>query len=284
MSTVKAALLSDRVADVLANARQPLTLVQISEKVGGEDVGAAVKELIQRRRVFAASVVRNRKRYWGKDEEQLAQQALRELLGAAPRSAKQLVADLAKKVRTGASETWRKDQVAKLRKSDGIHEHPKGGKAKAATLALSPPVADTYVTEGLLEPLRGLLGKLKRAGVAEGEVLAAVAKRLGIETRAIPEAKPATDDEVKRLIFEGMEAVNPRAGQMAPVSLPELREWMPQGCRGRETFDRVILALVSEERVSLQSHDYAPDLSERERRKLVQDGKGNYFVIITKRA
>ena len=67
-------------------------------------------------------------------------------------------------------------------------------------------------------------------------------------------------------------------GSPVAVSLLRRESGLP-----KDAFDRACLELAGEGRVYMAPHDHALRLPESQRRELVTDGKGNYFVSFSLR-
>jgi hypothetical protein len=72
-------------------------------------------------------------------------------------------------------------------------------------------------------------------------------------------------------------------GKPGGLSLTEV--WASLGAqkKAKADFDRAVLSLYKDGRVYLDRHDHPLRLSDAERRDLVFDGSGNYYVGITLR-
>jgi hypothetical protein len=73
-------------------------------------------------------------------------------------------------------------------------------------------------------------------------------------------------------------------GKPGGVSLIEVRAALKAGGKAKAEFDQVVLSLYKSRLVYLDRHDHPLRLSDADRRELVFDGDGNYYVGITLRS
>jgi len=111
---------------------------------------------------------------------------------------------------------------------------------------------------------------------------AAVATTPSAPKAASPAVSPAPsgphDSGLAQAIFDRITHVDPGAAQGALVSLRDLRRSMEFQNPSKEQFDRAVLALADQGRVFLHEHDYPDSLAPDERRALVIDEKGRYYI------
>jgi hypothetical protein len=72
-------------------------------------------------------------------------------------------------------------------------------------------------------------------------------------------------------------------GRPGGLSLIEVRASLGARGKAKAEFDQAVLSLYKNHRVYLDRHDHPLRLSDAERRDLVFDGAGNYYVGITLR-
>ena len=72
-------------------------------------------------------------------------------------------------------------------------------------------------------------------------------------------------------------------GRPGGLSLVEVRDSLGVKPKAKAEFDQAVMALYKNGRVYLDRHDHPLRLSDPERRDLVFDGTGNYYVGITLR-
>ena len=73
-------------------------------------------------------------------------------------------------------------------------------------------------------------------------------------------------------------------GKPGGVSLTEVRALLKAGGKKKAEFDEAVLSLYKRRLVYLDRHDHPLRLSDADRRDLVFDGTGNYYVGITLRS
>ena len=77
--------------------------------------------------------------------------------------------------------------------------------------------------------------------------------------------------------------INKLKGKPGGLSLIEVRASLGGQGKAKAAFDQAVLSLYRDGRVYLDRHDHPLRLSDAERRDLVFDGEGNYYVGITLR-
>lgn len=124
----------------------------------------------------------------------------------------------------------------------------------------------------LLELYRPMLARLReewhRLGASEEQI----ARFLGGEP---------TRPGAARLLLEELKRLEQESPPPNPVEM--LRRRPALGGLPKEEFDRAALELLAQGRVYMARHDHAMRLPEEERRQLVADGAGNFYVSITAR-
>jgi hypothetical protein len=179
-----------------------------------------------------------------------------------------------------------------------LHIWPKRGKT-SARVALTPPDPQPYLEDlkTLLKKLQADIGKLTKnfeaAGVSPERVLDAarrmLAEELGLSAQpaatsgkaSVSEREQAAD--IPRLVLERVVQLEPAAANGAPVSVLALRRALAAELSDKQAFDRLLIGLAREYRVSLHRHDAPGALSEEERQALVADEYGNFYIGISLR-
>jgi hypothetical protein len=273
---------AESVLKVLQAAGLPLTVAQLKKAYDGPTLSdkrllEVLREHERSGRAFRCSPLGKSPRFWVHDEEQRARDKLDEILADKALTNNQLVKTLGEQLATGSTKAWRERLVKKLQGEGRFHVHPVGGRHKARRLSLQPPDPRDYIPKGLLKNLAAVCKKLERAGVPPGRVLEVVSQAV------LPTAPSADGTEVEGLILKGMYDLERDADQGALVSLRELRRSMPERYRGQETFDSAVFRLAERGLIVLHKHNVPGDLTEEERRELVQDEQGNVYVGIAQR-
>ena len=101
-----------------------------------------------------------------------------------------------------------------------------------------------------------------------------------------------TREQMAEGLFDGMlsapnlehSILDKLQGKPGGLSLTEVRASLGAQGKAKAAFDQAVLALYKSRRVYLDRHDHPMRLSDAERRDLVFDGTGNYYVGITLRS
>lgn len=91
--------------------------------------------------------------------------------------------------------------------------------------------------------------------------------------------KPANLND---LVFKGMSSIERHASEGALVSLQELRSELSNHLISKQDFDNQILKMAQEGLVILARHDFPAKLTQKEKDQLIYDGKGNYYIAVSK--
>lgn len=179
-----------------------------------------------------------------------------------------------------------------------IHIWPKRGRT-SARVALSPPEVREYLSD-LKKPLTALqaaVGKLadsfRAAGVPPERVFDAarrmIAEELALTAQPaeVTNKPPANEREqaagLERIVLERLVQLEPAAANGAPVSVRALRRALAAELPDKQAFDRLLIRLAREYRVSLHRHDAPGALEPEERQALVADDYGNFYIGISLR-
>jgi hypothetical protein len=154
-------------------------------------------------------------------------------------------------------------------RSGRLFRHPKLGRREI--FGSTSPDPRPYLAPLLSDAIR----KTVKKGFREEEVRAAL-RRLVRESGDADQ--PTTEDPgqiIRRTILE----LNPRAKDGALVYIPHVR--VAVGTRlDKDAFDRMLLALLSQERVQLQAHPVPAQLTADEKQAMVPDGRGSYYMAV----
>jgi hypothetical protein len=163
--------------------------------------------------------------------------------------------------------------------------HPPVGKAKKELFGSKPPSPEKYLQD-VGTQLTKVVAQLTAANVPRDELRRALVQL--IEAAGIPFAA-GTSSRGERSAFPGsasvdlialMRRIEPRAERGALVGFRDLRRTAQLE---KEAFDRAVLELARQGRVSLHRHDYVGSLSPAERDELVVDGAGNHYIGVALR-
>lgn len=205
------------------------------------------------------------RRWWRLSPEETVPQALLEALGARAMS------------RTG----WLRAAKARLKGvparkwTQAAEELIAQGHVFCYTLRIDGRKVDACARAGcraaFLELYRPMLERLKdewrRLGATEEQIARFLSGRASGETAD--------------LVFAELKQLERESPPPNPVSALRSRTAL----RGipKEEFDRAALELLAQGRIYMARHDHAGRLTEEERRQLVADGAGNFYVSVTAR-
>lgn len=163
-----------------------------------------------------------------------------------------------------------------------LWRHPPFGKSKKELIGNRPPAPATYLHDVGVQ-LHKVVSLLREAQVPRDELRRAfvqIAEAAGIsfagttgtatDSDSASEARP-DDVDLPAL----MRRIEPGTDRGALIGTRDLRR---AARLEKSLFDRVVLELARQGRVSLHRHDYPASLSETEREELVTDGRGTYYV------
>ncbi|MFO0959162.1 MAG: hypothetical protein U0800_17320 [Isosphaeraceae bacterium] len=162
---------------------------------------------------------------------------------------------------------------------------PKG----AERFSTSPPDPVEYLGP-LLDQFRGQLKALAGrfpAGLVTADRLERAAGqallKLG-EARPVDPGPPGSAGDPALQILDAMRRADPATSSGAPITFDRLRPLLAGPLAGKAAFDEAVLRLGMQGLVSLHRHDFPAGQSEAEREQMVPDGRGGYYVTISRRA
>ena len=151
----------------------------------------------------------------------------------------------------------------------GVYAHGKQGRSRV--WGTRPAEDLDYV---LRPALLGLLAQMAARGFAEAAVRAALSRQLGGRpAHDVNRPDPAT-------LIARLRELNPQVDGGALVYLPHLRTAMRDVLPDKPGFDRLVLSMLEQRRVQLQSHPVPSQLKPEERESMIEDGRGSYYMAI----
>lgn len=167
-----------------------------------------------------------------------------------------------------------------LSHSEQVYQYPKYGKMKSR-YGLEPPEPGPYLTKAIQE-LTAVQGLLSPFEIPLEAIYDALGRELGMETeKKTPYRERAHELSASRdaepLILKGITRLQPSGQKRALVSIRELRRSVNLT---KNVFDKAVLSLALQGKVSLHHHDFPSSLSPEERDELVRDEQGTYYVGI----
>lgn len=270
--------------EAVQRAEQPLTTREVSRRISAP-LKLSEPEWAQILDGFVAdgmlhaippATAKGKGRYWHRDALEFARRQIVKTLDAKGSQTEAQLRKLAK----GLSDT----QFQQLRdaaiSAGEMCRHPAIGKVKKELFGRKPPSAEPYLREvgnQLSKLVPELLGanftqdELRRTLVqlieAAGIRFAAAEATRGLAASTAPDGSPD--------LLALMRRIEPGADRGALVVSRDLR----RAARiDKESFDRAVLALARQGKLSLHRHDFASSLTPTERDELVTDGQGTYYV------
>ena len=133
-------------------------------------------------------------------------------------------------------------------------------------------------TDFLSTEIRRLFEKGEKLGFGGEAILQAIQGYLKpLPSRKQPLLSP---EETERVIFSAMRNLKPAAAEGALVYIPDLRKSLSESFPEKESFDQAVLDLARLEKVQLQSHSLPAELTEEQRRAMIDNQRGSYFMAI----
>ncbi|MCK6548869.1 hypothetical protein L6R52_23695 [Myxococcota bacterium] len=164
-----------------------------------------------------------------------------------------------------------------------IFEHPAARARAGVRFARVPADASNYLAP-IEKVLATVAKKLTRAGVDRAALIRALAAGLPEPARADapPPSSPAAPDNrrsdaasERRAFFDAVSSVRPDARLHVLVSIAQVRARLAWS---KEPFDRLVLTLAREGRITLHEHDHPSGLAPEERATLVADDAGRHYI------
>lgn len=219
-------------------------------------------------------------RYWDRDHKAHARLVIEQTLTGKPRTKSDVERTVQKNLED-CSEDVREEVLNDLI-AKGVVEHmPKvWGKGKYLVV---PPVEPDSFLPAQIEELPKRLEKNREAieslGVTPEEVLKAAQKKIagflsesGAEEPGAPQQSERDETILQRIVE--LETAPRDDGY---VSLPELRQSLDFHFTTKESFDRAVVSLAQQGKISLQRVEDGESLSEEERQVLVADESGDLY-------
>jgi len=189
---------------------------------------------------------------------------LLETLGEKPQS----LSDLRKRVPASAHATL-SATLGELRRDGKLFLRPPLHHQRSARHSTRAPDPLEY----LRRPVEAELKKLQKKGFSREALLEALVRFAGGPAASAPEAEPADR------VLEALVQLNPKVREGDLVFLPHLRHTLSDEM-DRASFDRAVLALLTQGRIQLQAHPVPGQLEAAEREAMIPDGRGSCFMAI----
>jgi hypothetical protein len=228
---------------------------------------------------FPPATARGRPQYWHKSPQEFARLAL---LRSADAQGPQTRAKLRKSAR-GLNNAQFDEIVNALVSQRALFRHPPIGRSKTELLGARPPSPAVYL-QGVAAQLQKVVDQLTAAQVPRDQLRRALVELIElVESAGVPlegaspprgvVPPPAPPRPVDLLaLMRRLEAGAERGALIGARALRQVANLE------KSQFDRLVLELAQDGRLSLHRHDFASSLSPAERDELVTDGQGTYFV------
>jgi len=263
----------------LAQSPAPLTARQLRDRLTGPyklplpAIEQTLKEQVTAGKVFLypGTGSGGKARYWTFGVEQLARESILKLLGQRSLPVSEVVRRLRRSLR-GMDEGAQRQLISDLARKGELHEWPPVLGSRTSRYSVLPPEPGFY--------LRDAIDKIARKlGLTPASLTASLRHLTPEVDPDVPTGNPDLNDK----LLERMVQVKLAAAQGAPLPLRELWRSLRSEGWDKSTFDRIVLDLAANYRVTLLKHDFPGMLSPGERTELVVDPQGNHFVGIALR-
>ena len=267
--------------EVVKGAERPVTAKELvrrlpiplkfTEPEWGEILDRYVSE--NKLHAIPPATAKGKRRYWGRDALEFGRvEFLNALDAKGPQTETQLRRAL--KLFSDAQFQQIKDRAIGARE---IWRYPAIGKVKKELFGRNPPSPEPYLHD-LGQQLAKIVPELLAADFAQDELrrtLVQLIESAGVQLTGQRAADGAPPPAVPVDLIALMRRIEPGADRGALVVSRDLRR---AARLEKQAFDRIVLELAREGRLSLHRHDFAASLSQAERDDLVTDGIGTYYV------
>jgi hypothetical protein len=266
------------VTKALEGAAEPLTVKQLRDRLTGpyklaaERLSELLEELASTGKIyrFAAKAPSKQPRYWSRSVEEYARETLLDLLARRPQTQAEIMKALKTKLK-GYDERRQIELLKRLRREKLVKVLPPFLGGRAIRFGRQSPDPCDYIQDAFQK-----LGK--KLGLSSDELIHA-ARTLPVSQRRTPRSQQDLGD---RLLAQIMR-IKLAAAEGELVPLDQLWRSLQKEGWDKASFDRTVLSLAEENRVSLQRHNFPYGLGDHERAQLVADEWNNYYVGIALR-
>jgi hypothetical protein len=264
------------VAKALEGAAEPVTAQQLRDRLTGpfklppERLTQLLENLVSAGSVhrFAPKAPSKKPRYWSRSFEDYAREMILDLLAQRPRTQAEILKKLKAKLK-GYDERRQIELLKRLRQEKLVKVLPPFLGGRTTRFGRQSPDPCDYVQDAINK-----IGK--RLGLPVEEVIYAA--------RALPISnlkKNRSQKDMSEKLLAQIMRIKLAAGELVP--LDQLWRSLQNEGWDKASFDRTVLTLAEENRVSLQRHNFPYSLGDQERAQLVADEWNNYYVGIALR-
>jgi hypothetical protein len=266
------------VAKALAGAAEPVTAQQLRDRLTGpyklspEKLAQLLEDLVSAGSIyrFAPKAPSKKPRYWSRSVDEYARETILNLLAQRPLTQAEILKSLKAKL-TGYDERRQIELLKHLRQEKLVKVLPPFLGGRTLRFGRQSPDPCDYVQDAIKK-----IGK--RLGLPAEEVLYAA--------RTLPVAhlkRPRSQKDLSEKLLAQIMRIKLAAAQGELVPLDQLWRSLQNEGWDKASFDRTVLSLAEENRVSLQRHNFPYGLGDQERAQLVADEWNNYYVGIALR-
>jgi hypothetical protein len=266
------------VAKALAGAAEPVTAQQLRDRLTGpfklsaDRLSQLLEDLVSAGSIyrFAPKAPSKQPRYWSRSFEEYARETMLNLLAQGPRTQAEILKRLKTKLK-GYDERRQIELLKRLRQEKLVKVLPPFLGGRTTRFGRQPADPCDYVQDAIKK-----IGK--RLGLPVEEVLYAA--------RALPVSnlkKPRSQKDLSEKLLAQIMRIKLAAADGELVPLDQLWHSLQNEGWDKASFDRTVLSLAEENRVSLQRHNFPYGLGDQERAQLVADEWNNYYVGIALR-
>jgi len=304
---------------VLDSSDKPLDTNKILQamprglRVEPEQLLALLEEAVGSGKVWRFKPFRSRRpRFWTRPPAELGRRKVLQAVAKGPVKEQEVKRQL-QLAKIGMSAAEANKLIDEMVREGVLYRHPPYARVRSRRLAAQPADPRNYLKKAFDE-LRSTIDKLARCGVEPLRVYETLgdmlvdAGRIKRVDRKTPQPEPSDAQQpqatvpcagVKRsderpqaetadalaldALLAAMRRIEPDVDAGAAVPIPELRRILEAQCPDRHTFDNAILQWWRSGKLVLHKHDYPASLSEQERKELVRDELGNYYVGVAVR-
>jgi hypothetical protein len=277
------------VLEAIQRAEAPLTVAELVRKLISP-VKFTVAELtpiledcvvIGTLHEIPPATAKGRTRYWNRDALEFGRQTILRFLDT---KGPQTEASLKRTVKWLSSDQFQ--QIADgLIGTRAACRHPPLGKVKLPLIGRRPPLPEPYLEE-VGSQLSKTVATLIAANVPHEDLRRALVQLLEAAGISFGSAATARGENTPAMQAGAVDLpalirrIEPGADRGALVGTRDLRR---AAGMDKTPFDRTVLELARQGKLSLHRHDYPSSLSSSERDELVADGNGSYYVGVALR-
>lgn len=260
----------------LAQSLQPLTARQLREKLSGpfriseEKLARLLEERSEAGKLhrYKPSGRTRQPRYWTRGIEEYARQTILQILEQRPHTQAELAKRLKSRIPDLGDER-RRQAVAQLVRESAVRQLPPMIGSRSVKLSTRSPDPRDYLEDAIAKIARKLSIGRERVMESIGDL--------------VRPSSHGSQNELSGQLLTRMLQVKLAAAQGGLVPLNELWRSMRKEGWDKAGFDRTVLGLADNYRVTLHRHNFPSALTDEEKSELVADELGNYYVGIALR-